>query len=168
MSKLPEGFRPLIGTEEVKIDGKGRVLFSKPKRDRLQDGFTLVLGKSGGICLYPQAIFDQLFEEIFSVETMNSAREEYTRFVLANAHDDVEFDPQGRLVIPARLRKEAGLVDDVLIIGCGDRIELWDREEWVKFNFAPEKYKPERREAIETAYTRMLFGRRAEVREESA
>lgn len=168
MPKLPEGFKPLIGTEETRVDEKGRILFSKSKRDRLQDGFALVLGKSGGVCLYPQPIFDLLFAEIFSVETMNPAREEYTRFVLANAHDDLSFDPQGRLVIPQRLRKEAHLDGDALIIGCGDRIEIWDRDEWVKFNFAPEKYNVDRRDAIEAAYTKMIFGRRAEAREEIA
>lgn len=168
MANLPESFKPLIGTEEATIDDKGRILVSKSKRDRLGEDFILVLGKSGGISVYPRNVFEQLFEEIFRVETMNPAREEYTRLVLSNAADDISFDQQGRLVIPRRLRNEARLTGDVLVIGCGDRIEIWDRDEWTKFNYAPDKYNAERRDAIDSAYSRMLFSQRASQREESA
>lgn len=161
MPKLPEGFKPLIGTDHAVIDEKGRVLVSKEKRDRLGENFVMILGKNGGVIMYPEPVWMKLFEEIFAVETMNPAREEYTRLVLGNAFDGVGFDQQGRMVVPKRLREEARLTDEVLLIGCGDRIELWDRDEWVKFNFAPEKYNPERRDAIEEAYSKMLFGHRA-------
>lgn len=162
MAQLPSNFAPLIGTDETSIDDKGRIVVAKSKREKLGDSFVLVLGKAGGLCLYPSAVFEELFREIFSVDTMNPAREEYTRLMLSSASDDLAFDQQGRLTIPKRLREEARLTGDVLVLGCGDRLEIWARDEWVKFNFAPEKYNVERREAIESAYSRMLFSRRAQ------
>lgn len=161
MPKPPENFKPLLGIEETTIDDKGRVQFPKGKRERLEDEFTLVLGKSGGVVVYPQAVFNALFEEAFSVDTMNPHREAFTRLVLGNAYDDVPFDAQGRIVVPKRLREEARLTGVLLLVGCGDRLEIWDQEEWVKFNFAPEKYNVERRDAIDEAYSQMLFSRQA-------
>lgn len=153
---LPEGFKPLIGTEEATIDEKGRVLFSKQKRERLGESFALVLGKAGGICVYPQAVWEQLFVEVFSVPTMNPARETYTRLVLGSAEDELSFDAQGRLVIPKRLREEGKLKGELLLIGCGDRIEIWNQFEWEKFGEFPEHYNKDRRNAIQDAYDKML------------
>jgi|CXWL01.1.fsa_nt_gi MraZ protein len=168
MPHLPEGFQPLIGTDETSIDDKGRVLITKAKRDRLGENFVVMLGKSGGISCYPSNIVDQLLQEVFSVDTMNPAREEYTRLVLGNAFDEITFDAQGRMVVPKRIREEARLTGELYAIGCGDRVEIWDRDEWVKFNFAPEKYNADRREAIENAYSQMLFSRQANRLEVSA
>lgn len=153
---LPEGFQPLIGTEEAVVDDKGRLLISKKKRERLGEEFAVVLGKSGGVVVYPGKVWEMLFEEIFRVETMNPAREQYTRLVLGSAEDDLSFDGQGRMVIPKRMREEAKLNGDVLVIGCGDRIEIWNRVEWEKFNFAPDRYNVDRRTAIESAYNGMI------------
>lgn len=155
-SRLPEAFKPLIGSEEANMDDKGRILFSKKKRDRLGDDFTLVLGKPSCLVAYPKKVWDQLLSEIFAVGTMNPAREEYTRLVLATAEDDLKFDSQGRVVIPHKMRTAANLEDKVLLIGCGDRVEIWSKPEWDEFNRYPTEYKKDRRSAIEAAYNRMV------------
>lgn len=152
---MPQGFQPLIGTEEATVDEKGRVLFSKKKRERLGESFALVLGKVGGVTVYPEGVWNSLFEEVFAVPTMNPARETYTRLVLGTAEDEITFDGQGRLVIPKRLRDEAKLTGEVLLIGCGDRIEIWNKVEWEKYNEFPEHYNKDRRNAIQQAYDSM-------------
>jgi MraZ protein len=155
-SRLPPDFKPLIGTEEANLDDKGRLLVSKKKRERLGDDFILVLGKVGCLIAYPKVVWEQLLSEIFAVETMNPAREEYTRLVLGTAEDDLKFDVQGRVVVPQKLRTEAKLSREILLIGCGDRVEIWAKAEWEKFNEFPEQYGKDRRFAIEAAYNRMV------------
>jgi len=155
-SRLPEDFKPLIGTEEANIDDKGRILFSKKKRERLGDDFTVVQGKPGCLVAYPRPVWEQLLSEIFAVGTMNPAREEYTRLVLATADDDLKFDSQCRVVIPHKMRSAAKLADKVLIIGCGDRVEIWAKAEWEEFNKYPTEYEKGRRAVIEDAYNRMV------------
>ncbi len=155
MAGLPQEFKPLIGTETANVDDKGRILVSKKKRERLGESFALVLGK-GCLIMYPEQVWNQLMSEIFSVPTMNPAREQYTRLVLGVAEDDLKFDGQGRMVIPKEMRETAKLKDKVLLIGCGDRVEIWAEGEWEKFQEFPVEYQQKRREAIETAYANMM------------
>lgn len=153
---FPQGLQPLIGTEEATIDEKGRVLFSKKKRERLGESFAVVLGKVGGVTVYPGPVWEQLFDEVFSVSTMNPAREAYTRLVLGTAEDEISFDGQGRLVIPKRLREAGKLSGELLLIGCGDRIEIWAKAEWEKFEEFGDAYNKERRRMIQESYDQMV------------
>lgn len=138
------------------MDDKGRVLVSKKKRDRLGDDFTLVHGKVGCLIAYPKKVWTQLLSEIFAVETLNPAREEYTRLLLGSAEDALKFDNTGRFVVPLKLRQAGKLKDKILLIGCGDRVEIWAINEWEKFNEFPKEYGKDRRAAIESAYYQMI------------
>ncbi|MFQ3678439.1 MAG: cell division/cell wall cluster transcriptional repressor MraZ [Fimbriimonadaceae bacterium] len=161
---LPLDFKPLIGTETANIDDKGRVLISKKKRERLGDSCALVLGK-GCLILYPTPIWRQLIAEIFAVPTLNPAREAYTRLVLSAAEDDLRCDPQGRMVIPKELREKARIRDrdTVLLIGCGDRVEIWAEREWEFFQRSPDDYEKGRRELFEKVYDAMARATRVET-----
>lgn len=154
-SRLPENFKPLLGTEEAKLDEKGRLLFSKKKRERLGDDFTLLLGKVGCLIAYPKPIWEMLLEEIFAVGTMNPAREEYTRHLLAMAEDDLKFDEPGRIVVPQKLRTAAKLEGKLWVIGCVDRVEIWSQSEYDEFQKYPTEYGDKRRRAIEASYREM-------------
>lgn len=152
------GFKPLIGTEEATIDDKGRILFSKKKRERLGQNFAVTLGATGCVVAYPLPVWERLLSEIFAHDSTNSARDQYTRLVLGVADDDLNFDSQGRVVIPHKLRALAKLEDKVLLVGCGDRVEIWSKPEWEEYWKYPEAYARERREAIENAWLKMKGG----------
>ena len=51
------------------------------------------------------------------------------RLLFANAAK-CEPDSQGRIVVPAKLRKYAGLEKDTVIIGVNDRAEIWSADAW--------------------------------------
>ncbi len=53
------------------------------------------------------------------------------RFLLGNAFE-VEFDAQGRFIIPQALREYAKIGKEVLFVGVGNRIEIWDKTAWEK------------------------------------
>ena len=53
------------------------------------------------------------------------------RFILGSAFE-VELDDQGRMVIPKSLRDYAGLTSDVVFLGLGNRVEIWDKSVWEK------------------------------------
>jgi MraZ protein len=146
----------LLGTDEATIDDKGRILISKKKRDRLGETFTMALGTVGCLVAYPEDRWEQMVEQILSFDSINQGREQYTRLVLGLADDDLKFDQQGRVVIPQKLRDLARLKDKVMLVGCGDRLEIWSRSEWEQYNEYPDTYGQKRREAIEKAYQQMV------------
>jgi len=45
----------------------------------------------------------------------------------------VELDAQGRLLLNERLRKRAGLKDQITLVGVRDHIELWNNEDWEQY-----------------------------------
>lgn len=54
---------------------------------------------------------------------------EYVRFVFGNA-TDVELDKQGRILLPAPLRDSVGISKEVVVMGVGNKIEIWDKATW--------------------------------------
>jgi division/cell wall cluster transcriptional repressor MraZ len=61
-------------------------------------------------------------DEIIAFERMN--------FALAGK---VELDSQGRLLLNEKLRKRAGLKDNVTLVGVRDHIELWNTQDWEQY-----------------------------------
>lgn len=155
LAALGANFKPLIGTDEATIDAKGRILVSKKKRDRLGEPFAMALGNLGCLVAYPEVVWRRMFDEIMQYSYINQGRQQYTRLILGLADDELKFDVQGRVVVPQKLRDLARLDKEVLIIGCGDRAEIWAKEEWEQFNRNPDGYAQQRKEAIEKAYQQM-------------
>jgi len=152
---LGSKLKPLLGTDEATIDSKGRILVSKKKRDRLGDSFALCLGDNGCLYAYPGEQWEAILEEIFSCDPTNPGRQTYTRMVLGTADDEMRFDDQGRVVVPQKFREMAHLTKEVILIGCGDRLEIWGKEEYDKFVQYGDSYCQERREAIRKARLEM-------------
>ena len=46
---------------------------------------------------------------------------------------ELEFDPQGRAVLPEKLRKKAGVTKNIVTVGVGNHAQLWDEETYNKF-----------------------------------
>lgn len=147
--------KPLVGTDEATIDNRGRILLSKKKRDRLGDSFAMALGEVGCICAYPEAHWLERIKEINSYPPNNQGRQKYSRFFLAGSDDDLNCDPQGRVVIPRKLQELGKLKEKVLLVGCGDRLEIWDPEEYDSFLANPDEYGKDRRISMGLAYDEM-------------
>lgn len=150
------GFKPLIGTDEATIDDKGRILVGKKKRERLGEPFTMALGDVGCLVAYPEARWQSMVEEIMRYDAINQGRQQFTRLVLGLADDELKFDAQGRFVVPQKLRELAKIKDRVMLVGCGDRLEIWAKEEWEQYSEFPDVYGQQRREAIAKAYNQMV------------
>jgi MraZ protein len=56
----------------------------------------------------------------------------FKRFVFGSA-SEVEFDKQGRILIPGTLRTYAGLKKDVTVLGTGEKIEIWNKEAYDEY-----------------------------------
>ncbi len=124
----------LTGEYQHVIDEKGRVLVSNKLRNQIdvdQHGgnFYLVLGANGILCLYPEKYFEQLALSVAPAGTAPDEAVVFERISFALA-SKVELDNQGRLLLNEKLRKRAGLKEDITLVGVRDHIELWNSQDW--------------------------------------
>jgi MraZ protein len=45
---------------------------------------------------------------------------------------DAELDAAGRIMVPGFLGEHASLSKEVVVVGAGDRLELWDKRAWAE------------------------------------
>jgi MraZ protein len=127
----------LTGEYQHIIDGKGRVLISNKLRhqidvDKHGSNFYLVLGANGILCLYPEKYFEQIVLAIAQDATAPDEAVAFERLSFALA-SKVELDGQGRLLLNEKLRKRAGLKEQITLAGVRDHIELWNNKNWEQY-----------------------------------
>ena len=130
----------MTGTYEHSIDAKGRLFIPAKLREELGVTFYLAMGVDECLAIYPQETWNLFTEKFASLPMSQSAA---MRPLFANA-SKCELDSQGRIVIPQKLRKYAGLEKDAVIIGVNDRAEIWSAETWnarEEEEMTPEKMK---------------------------
>jgi len=127
----------LTGEYQHVLDGKGRVLVSNKLRSQIDvdehgSNFYLVLGANGVLCLYPERYFEEI---VLSVAPGSTAPDEAVAFerISFALTSKIELDGQGRILLNDRLRKRAGLNDEITLVGVRDHIELWNRQDWEQY-----------------------------------
>jgi len=137
------------------VDEKGRVLLSKKYQERLGKDFTICVSSVGCVMLIPEDRWLEMYDEISSGSGLNLWREQYSRLVLGDLEDEQNLDSGGRVLIPVDLRRRARIETKtrVVIKGMGDRLEIWDRDQWVIFSNDPKNYNKDRHGAFVEAYS---------------
>lgn len=114
------------GTSALTLDAKGRIAVPSRHRDVLMAaaGGQLTLTKHPADCLLvlPRPAWAQLRDRLLGLPMEADG---WRRIFLGSAVD-VDIDSGSRIHISPELRRDAGLVRDVLLIGVGPRLELWD------------------------------------------
>jgi MraZ protein len=118
------------GSTALALDGKGRVTVPVRHRDlllALADGrLTLTKHPAGCLFVFPRPAWE-LFRERLLALPMSA--DGWRRVFLGSAVD-VEIDGSSRVLVPPELRSAAGLAKDVLLMGMGQRLELWDAQRY--------------------------------------
>ena len=123
----------LYGGYDHTIDKKGRIAIPAKLRDALGQSFMIAKGIFGKncLCVYSNDQWDRLVEKIGNLP---SAKSSVVKRYLYEGSFEVEFDSQGRILIPAALREFASLESDAHIIGVDTNLEIWNKELWQKEN----------------------------------
>ena len=110
------------------LDAKGRINVPVRHRDALMaccnGQLTMTRDPKGFLLIYPRPAWEVVERELLALKM---ASDGWKRIFLGSAVD-VEIDGASRLSVPAELRAAAGLEKDVLLVGNGRRLELWDRQ----------------------------------------
>jgi len=123
----------LMGEYAHTIDAKGRVILPADLRSELGESFVITKGLDSCLFVYEQAEWDALSEKLRQLPLAKPEARAFVRFFFSGART-LECDKQGRFLVPGTLRSYAGLKKDVVLIGVSNRVELWDKAAWEKYN----------------------------------
>ena len=118
------------GINAITIDGKGR--FAVPARYRVDLGEHVVVTidtEEKCLLLYPVSCWQVIEQNLQRLPSFNPASRRIQRLLIGHA-TDVELDGNGRVLLPALLRDYACLQKNMVLIGQGNKFELWDDECW--------------------------------------
>ncbi len=120
-----------IGEYEHSVDAKGRVIMPVKLRDDIGEKFILTKGLDGCLFAYSQSEWTNFEEKLKTLPLTNKNARDFVRFFLSGAIE-CEIDKQGRFLIPSNLRDYAKLDKEIVILGVGTRIEIWNKKVWQK------------------------------------
>jgi MraZ protein len=142
------------GANNVTLDTKGRLAMPARYRERIverSNGRLVATVDRSDRCLliYTLPEWEEIELKLRRLPTLNRATRRLQRLMIGHAAD-LELDANGRVLIPPNLREFAGLTRSAVLIGQGNRFELWDevqwnenREAWLKVDEATEELPPE-------------------------
>jgi MraZ protein len=122
------------GVTHLNLDPKNRLAIPARYREILQQSFggrvVVTLESPQCILLYPEANWVNIREKIQNLSTgSHPLVKSYQRLVLGYA-ESIEIDKAGRILIPATLKKLAELDKETVLVGLGNRFEIWDKIKW--------------------------------------
>lgn len=121
----------LVGEYNHTIDDKGRMAIPYRMRRKLEEGAVITRGIDQCIALYSKEEWEKVAQKIATLPMANGKARRFARFILGGAVE-VEFDKQGRILIPNYLREYAGLKGEVLVVGVYTHVEIWHKKIWIK------------------------------------
>ena len=113
-----------LGMSDHSLDAKGRVILPAKFREELGDSFYLTRGFERCVQVLSAAEFDRLREQIRQLPADKALSLQY---MLISPAVLVAPNSQGRVIIPQKLREDAGLSGEVTVVGMDTRIEIWDK-----------------------------------------
>ena len=121
------------GATKVSLDAKGRMAIPTRYRERLSarcDGQIIVtVDKDHCLLVYPLPDWEELERKLVRLPSMNKVARRIVRIMVGYA-TEVDMDRNGRILVSKELREFAGLERQGMLIGQGNKFELWDEATW--------------------------------------
>lgn len=123
----------LIGEYEHSLDVKGRLIMPAKLKADIGEKFIITKGLDGCLFVFSQNEWSNFESKLKELPLTNKNARDFVRFFLSGA-TECEIDKQGRFLIVNNLREYANIIKEVIIIGVGTRLEIWNKEKWKKYN----------------------------------
>ena len=123
----------LIGEYEHSLDAKGRLIMPAKLRTDMGEKFIITKGLDGCLFVCSQNEWSNFESKLKELPLTNKNARDFVRFFLSGA-TECEIDKQGRFLLVNTLREYAEITKEVIIIGVGTRLEIWNKDKWKKYN----------------------------------
>jgi len=120
------------------LDAKRRLAIPSKFRKELGEGAILTRGLDNCLFIFPSKYWMPFAEMLAGLSMAKQDTRSFARLFLSAA-TEVEFDSLGRILVPERLKKYAGLKKSVVVAGLFNRLEIWDEDKWNDYKLTLEK-----------------------------
>jgi len=121
------------GAAQLNLDSKGRLAIPSRHRDMLlaqcEGQLVLTADADGCLLFYPQPEWEPIRDKLLRLSALNPRIRALQRRLIGYA-EEVVMDAAGRVLISSALRNYAALDKRVMLIGQGNKFELWDEAKW--------------------------------------
>lgn len=118
------------GTTNQTIDSKGRIILPSKFREQLSDTVYVTSGFNSCVQILSEEQFDRLRNQIRELPADKALSLQY---ILISPATEVTVSSQGRIMIAQKLREDAALKKDIVVVGMDTRIEVWDKDTFEAF-----------------------------------
>ena len=123
------------GAAKVTLDNKGRMVVPTRYREqiaeRAQGQLVVTVDRDQCLLLYPLPDWEKTESKLMSLPSLRPQARRLQRLMVGHA-TDLTLDGHGRLLLPPELREFAGLDRYAMLIGQGNRFELWNEVRWTQ------------------------------------
>ena len=123
----------LRGASQINLDAKGRLSIPSRYRAQLQETcqgqVIITVDKDYCLLIYPLHEWEEVERKLNRLPNLNKQARRLQRLMIGYA-SEVEMDSNGRVLLPKELRAFAGLEKQVVLLGQGNKFELWDETRW--------------------------------------
>ena len=122
------------GVQHINLDAKGRMAVPSRQRELLSvmsEGHIVLTVDTQAPCLALYALpeWERIESDVQALPALKPAIKRFQRLVLGYA-SDMQLDGSGRILIPPALRDYAKLEKRAVLVGQGNKLELWSEELW--------------------------------------
>ena len=121
-----------FGSFTHNLDEKGRLMIPRKMREELGYKVYIMKGFEGSLSLYNEERYQKLVEEFSRLSFNQSKVRDYLRLQFASTYE-MEVDKLGRVQIPTALLTKYNISKEVLVLGIGDHIEVWDKAKYEEY-----------------------------------
>ena len=121
------------GATKITLDAKGRLAIPTRYRERLAarcDGqLVATVDRDHCLLIYPLPDWEEIERKLVRLPSLHKLARQMQRIMVGYA-TEVDIDGHGRILLSRELRDFAGLDRQAILIGQGNKFELWDEERW--------------------------------------
>lgn len=121
------------GVNVLSLDAKGRFAmptkYREPLMDRCAGKLVVTVDRDHCLLVYPYPEWEEIERKLVRLPSFNKQARSLQRLLVGHA-TEIDMDGNGRLLLTPPLRQFAGLEKRAVLIGQGNKFELWDEQSW--------------------------------------
>lgn len=121
------------GVNSLTLDAKGRLAIPTRYREQLGERcsgqLVVTVDRDHCLLLYPLPDWEEIERKLVRLPSLNKQARRLQRLLVGHA-TELELDSHGRVLLPGPLREFAEMDRRIVMIGQGNKFELWAEDKW--------------------------------------